>query len=77
MTELALLIDRRRQIAAQLADLDIEIAIAVGDRDAAQRARHEMEAQVVARRAARAVGCFFLAQGDLDRQVVHGRVAHG
>ena len=75
MTDLALLIDRRRQIAAQLAGLDIEIAIAVGDRDAAQRARHEMEAQVGARRAARAVGCFFLAKGDLDRQAAQGRAA--
>ena len=75
MTDLALLIDRRRQIAAQLAGLDIEIAIAVGDRDAAQRARHEMEAQVVARIATREAGCFFLNQGDLDRQAAQGRVA--
>ena len=47
------LIDRRRAIAAQLAGVDMELAMAVGDRDAARRAMHEMSAQVAARHAMR------------------------
>ena len=47
------LIDRRRALAAQLAGVDMELAIAVGDRDAAQRALKEMNAQTGARMAAR------------------------
>ena len=56
-SNIALLIDRRRAVAAQLAGIDIELAIAVGDRDAAQRAMHEMNAQVGARYAARFAEC--------------------
>ena len=52
---LGVLIDRRRAAAAQVAGLDIEIALAVGDRCTAQRHLREMTAQVEARRAARAV----------------------
>lgn len=52
-----LLIDRRRAVAAQLAGIDVQLAIAVGDRDAAQRAMHEMNAQVGARYAARFAEC--------------------
>ena len=51
------LIDRRRAVAAQLAGIDLEMAIALGDRDAAQRALREMNAQVGARYAARDVAC--------------------
>ena len=51
---IASLIDRRRALAAQLAGVDMELAIAVGDRDAAQRALQEMKAQTEARYAARA-----------------------
>ena len=51
------LIDRRRAIAAQLAGVDMELAMAVGDRDAARRAMHEMSAQVVARYAAKFSPC--------------------
>ena len=47
------LIDKRRALAAQLAGVDMELAIAVGDRDAAQRALKEMNAQTGARMAAR------------------------
>ena len=54
---IASLIDRRRALAAQLAGVDVELAIAVGDRDAAQRALKEMNAQTEARYAARAVAC--------------------
>ena len=50
---IARLIDRRRALAAQLAGVDMELAIAVGDRDAAQRALKEMNAQTEARYAAR------------------------
>lgn len=55
--ELAQLIDKRRELAAQVAGLDLEIAMAVGDRDAAQRALKEMTAQVEARKAARFAMC--------------------
>ena len=68
MTHLAILIDQRRALAAALAGKDIEIALAVGDRDAAQRARREMEAQTICRQAARQAGCFFLERGDSDRE---------
>lgn len=50
---LAELIDLRRAAAAKLAGLDAEIALAVGDRDAARRAVNEMNAQTEARYAAR------------------------
>jgi hypothetical protein len=69
-SRLAVLIDQRRALAAQLAGKDMEIAYAVGDRDGAQRARREMEAQTVARCAARDCGCFFHDQGALDREKV-------
>ena len=67
MNNLAQLIDERRDLAAKLAGKDIEIAMALGDRDAAIRARKEMEAQTVARKAARAAGCFFVERGEVDR----------
>lgn len=54
---LAELIDLRRAAAAKLAGLDAEIALAVGDRDAARRAMKEMNAQVGARYAARFMAC--------------------
>ncbi len=56
-TELAQLIDRRRDLAAQLAGVDLEIAMAVGDRDAARRHMQEMNAQTEARKAARFAMC--------------------
>lgn len=55
--KLAELIDKRRAVAAQLAGLDLEIAMAVGDREAAQRAMKEMNAQTEARKAARFAMC--------------------
>lgn len=55
--KLAELIDKRRAVAAQLAGLDLEIAMAVGDREAAQRAMREMNAQTEARKAARFAMC--------------------
>lgn len=54
---IASLIDKRRALAAQLAGVDVELAIAVGDRDAACRAMREMSAQVVARYAAKFSPC--------------------
>lgn len=75
MTPLTLLIDQRRAAASYLAGLDMEIAMAVGDRDAAQKARKEMEAQAIARHAARESGCFFDMAGERDAKAVRGRVA--
>lgn len=63
--ELCHLIDKRRELAAQVAGLDIEIAMAVGDRDAAQRAFKEMTAQVEARKAARFAMCRAMGRTDV------------
>ena len=54
---IARLIDQRRDLAAQLAGVDVQLAMAVGDRDAAQRRLREMNAQTEARRAARFAMC--------------------
>ena len=51
--ELAQLIDKRRDLAAQLAGVELQICMAVGDRDGARRFLKEMNAQTEARRAAR------------------------
>lgn len=75
MNTLAQLIDRRREAAAIVAGLDVEIAMALGDRDGARRARKEMEAQATARRAAREA-CYFDQAGERDALAVQGRVAH-
>lgn len=77
MNNIAQLIDQRRAAAAYLAGLDMEIAINVGDRDAAQRARKEMEAHTIARRAVREAGCYFHDAGARDAEMVQGRVANG
>ena len=63
---LAKLIDERRELAAKLAGKDIEIAMALGDRDSANRAMQEMNAQTEARKAARQAGCFFVERGEAD-----------
>lgn len=47
------LIDERRKAAAKVAGIDIEIALALGDRDAARKHMREMYAQVEARISAR------------------------
>ncbi len=52
-TELAQLIDKRRKLAAQLAGVELEIAMAVGDRDGARRHLEEMKAQTLARHGAK------------------------
>ena len=72
MTTLATLIDERRALAAKVAGLDMQIALACGDRDGAQRARREMEAQALARQAVREA-CFFDKQGELDAGAMKGR----
>ena len=54
---IARLIDQRRELAAQLAGVDVQLAMAIGDRDAAQRHLREMNAQTEARRAARFAMC--------------------
>ena len=52
-TELAQLIDKRRELAAQLAGVELEIAMAVGDRDGARKHLEEMKAQTLARQGAK------------------------
>lgn len=71
MTTLAILIDERRALAAQLAGKDVEIAMALGDREEAQRALKEMKAQVEARWAVREAECFD-SIGELDAQGMKG-----
>lgn len=51
--ELAQLIDKRRDLAAQLAGVDLQIAMAVGDRDGARKHMEEMKAQTLARHGAK------------------------
>ena len=51
--ELARLIDKRRELSAQLAGVELQIAMAVGDRDAARRHMKEMNAQTEARQGAK------------------------
>jgi len=51
--KLAELIDKRRELAAQLAGVELEIAMAVGDREAARKHLEEMKAQTLARHAAK------------------------
>ena len=51
--KLAELIDKRRELAAQLAGVELEIAMAVGDRDGARKHLEEMKAQTLARHAAK------------------------
>ena len=47
------LIDKRRELAARLAGVEAEIALALGDRDGARRHLEEMKAQTLARHAAK------------------------
>lgn len=72
MTDLAILIDERRALAAALAGKDVEIAMALGDRDGANKALQEMRAQIEARRAMRTGGCFFDEQGERDAAAMNG-----
>ena len=51
--ELAQLIDQRRDLAAQLAGVELQIAMAVGDRDGARKHLEEMKAQTMARQGAK------------------------
>lgn len=51
--ELAQLIDKRRELAAQLAGVELQIAMAVGDRDGARKHLEEMKAQTMARQGAK------------------------
>ena len=55
--KLAELIDKRRELAAQLAGVELQIALAVGDRDGARRHLEEMKAQTLARHAAKFEAC--------------------
>lgn len=71
MTHLAILIDQRRALAAQVAGKDVEIAMALGDRDAARRALREMQAQTEARKAVREA-CYFDTQGEIDAAAMKG-----
>lgn len=71
MTPIAILIDERRALAAQVAGKDVEIAMALGDRDAARRALKEMKAQVEARWAVREA-CEIDKQGEIDAAAMKG-----
>lgn len=71
MTTLATLIDQRRALAAMVAGKDVEIAMALGDREEAQRALKEMKAQVEARWAVREA-CFFDELGEIDAAAMKG-----
>ena len=51
--KLARLIDKRRNLAAQLAGVELEIAMAVGDKDGARKHLDEMKAQTLARHGAK------------------------
>ena len=51
--KLAELIDKRRELAAQLAGVELQIALAVGDKDGARRHLEEMKAQTLARHGAK------------------------
>ena len=51
--ELAQLIDKRRDLAAQVAGVELQIAMAVGDRDGARKHMEEMKAQTLARQGAK------------------------
>lgn len=75
MNTLAQLIDRRREAAARVAGLDVEIAMALGDRDGALKAMKEMKAQTVARQAMREA-CYFDSMGKRDALALQGRVAN-
>ena len=71
MTTIATLIDERRTLAAMVAGKDVEIAMALGDREEAQRALKEMKAQVEARWAVREA-CYFDTQGEIDAAAMKG-----
>ena len=51
--KLAKLIDKSRELAAQLAGVEAEIALALGDRDGARKHLEEMKAQTLARHGAK------------------------
>lgn len=76
MNRTAKQIDDRRALAAQVAGKDIETLMAHGEREEAQRSRKEMEAQVVARRAARECGCYFDEQGEAHSQAAQRGLAN-
>lgn len=68
MTPIAIPIDERRALAVKVAGKDVEIAMALGDRDGANRARREMEAQTSARRSVVEAECLnILLGGDVCR----------
>ena len=51
--ELAKLIDKRRDLSAQLSGVELQIAMAVGDSDGARKHLEEMKAQTMARQGAK------------------------
>jgi hypothetical protein len=52
-TELAQLVDKRRDLAAQLAGVDLELAMARGDKEAARQHMEEMRRHTLERHAAK------------------------
>lgn len=76
MSDLGELIDRQRRLLAEAAGVQVEICMAVGDRDGAQKALKEMKALTTARQAAAWMEpCYFVGQGRADgatlRQEAH------
>lgn len=65
MTHLGELIDKHRKLMAEVAGVQLEICMAVGDRDGARRALAEMNALTEARQAAAWVEpCYFTVAGE-------------
>ena len=71
MTSLLKLIDKRRAAEAVLYGINVEIAVALGEREDAQHWMRLMNAATIARQAARA-DCYFDEQGADDRKRVAG-----
>ena len=53
--QMALLVDQHRELVALAAGKQMEICMALGDRDGARRAMQEMNAQTLARQAVREI----------------------
>lgn len=55
--DIGALIDQRRKLAAEIAGINLRIALALGERDTARAYLKEMNAQIEARKAARFAMC--------------------
>lgn len=82
MTPVQKLICERRELLILAAGKSIEIAMALGARENAQRYRCEMEGLIAARgaeieRIEEEGGCFFAASGEISRMQAEARRAVG